>query len=137
MFVLFRAYSGLLLFGFIPAAVFRKLCLPFSGSPQLALEPFVNIEDDGTDGAIVICLVHANNKILLVQMGIGLAVAWPTIINSAAVVLQKGARHGIEFKSLPLLAFSLDKVGAELFDGQAEVRRQSLDIVCTSGVGPS
>lgn len=104
------------------------LSLPFSGPPQLALEHFINIEDDGTDGAIVICLVHAENKILLVQMGIGLAVAWPAIINRAAVVLQKGARHGIEFNTIPILAVSLDKVGAELLDGQAEVSSQSLDV---------
>jgi hypothetical protein len=102
--------------------------LPSPGSPQLALEPFVNIEDDGTDGAIAICLVHAENEILLVQMGIGPAVAWPAIIHSAAVVLQKGARQGSEFNSIPLPAVSLDKVGAELLDGPAEVSSESLDV---------
>jgi hypothetical protein len=61
-------------------------------------------------------------------MRIGLAVAWPAIINSAAVVPQKGARHGIEFNSIPFIAVSFDKVGAELLDGQAEVISQSLNV---------
>jgi len=66
-----------------------RLLLPRTFSPEFLLELFINIEDDGTDGAVQENLGEPEDKIPFMQMWIGATVTRPVVINLTEIILQK------------------------------------------------
>ncbi|MGA2467019.1 MAG: hypothetical protein ABSH06_22055 [Thermodesulfobacteriota bacterium] len=104
-----------------------RLILPRTLSPQFLFEPFIHIEDYGTDGAVRESLIGPEDKIPFVQMWIGATVTGPVVVDRAEVILQKGTWLVPENRTFSFRVIC-EKPRTKLIKTQLKTLRKALDI---------